>query len=117
MNKKLIPLIFVTLLLVIAINPISYADEMPELSSNATGANWELGVDLEGLIDVEAELKKNRTQREKLLGFIAGKEKKLSNEAFTAKAPAKVVDAERASLADLKAQLAAVEEAIARLER
>ncbi|MBE6426056.1 MAG: valine--tRNA ligase [Planctomycetaceae bacterium] len=91
--------------------------QMPELSSNATGANWELGVDLEGLIDVEAELKKNRTQREKLLGFIAGKEKKLSNEAFTAKAPAKVVDAERASLADLKAQLAAVEEAIARLER
>ncbi len=91
--------------------------ETPALSASATGANWELGVNLEGLIDVEAELKKNRVQRDKLLGFIAGKEKKLSNEAFTAKAPAKVVDAERASLADLKAQLAAVEEAIARLER
>ncbi|MDO4857239.1 MAG: valine--tRNA ligase [Thermoguttaceae bacterium] len=90
---------------------------MPALSSNATGANWELGVNLEGLIDVEAELKKNRTQRDKLIGFITGKEKKLSNEAFTSKAPAKVVDAERASLADLKAQLAAVEEAIARLEK
>ena len=90
---------------------------MPALSSNATGATWELGVNLEGLIDVEAELKKNRAQRDKLIGFITGKEKKLSNEAFTSKAPAKVVDAERASLADLKAQLAAVEEAIARLEK
>lgn len=90
---------------------------MPSLSSNAAGANWEIGVNLEGLIDVEAELKKNRTQREKLVGFITSKEKKLSNEAFTAKAPANVVAAERASLADLKSQLTAIEEAISRLEK
>ncbi len=90
---------------------------MPSLSSNAAGANWEIGVNLEGLIDVEAELKKNRTQREKLVGFITSKEKKLSNEAFTAKAPANVVAAERASLADLKSQLTAIDEAISRLEK
>ncbi|MDO4575302.1 MAG: valine--tRNA ligase [Planctomycetia bacterium] len=90
---------------------------MPKLSSNATGANWEVAVNLEGLIDVDVELEKNRKQREKLVGFITSKEKRLSNEKFTAHAPANIVAAERASLEELKQQLAAVEESIARLSK
>lgn len=90
---------------------------MPKLSANATGSNWEVAVNLEGLIDVTAELEKNRKQREKLCGFIQGKEKKLGNESFVSRAPANVVAAERASLEELKQQLAAIEEAIARLEK
>lgn len=90
---------------------------MPNLSANATGSNWEVAVNLEGLIDVTAELEKNRKQREKLCGLIQGKEKKLSNESFVSRAPAKVVAAERASLEEWKQQLAAIEDAIARLEK
>ncbi|MDO4570097.1 MAG: valine--tRNA ligase [Planctomycetia bacterium] len=89
---------------------------MPPLSSNAVGNGWELGVNLEGLIDVAVELEKNRKQREKLSGFIVAKEKKLSNASFVERAPAQVVAAERASLEEMKQQIAAMDDAIARLE-
>ena len=90
---------------------------LPEFSSNATGANWEVGVDLAGFINVEAELEKHRKNHEKLAGLIASKLTKLSNENFISRAPAPVVAAERASLADMEEQLKAAEEAIRRLEK
>ncbi len=89
--------------------------EMPAISSNATGANWEVAVDLSGFINVEAELEKHRKQCEKLTGLIAAKRAKLSNENFTARAPENVVAAERATLADMEEQLRAAEDAIRRL--
>ena len=47
---------------------------------------------------------------------IAGKEKKLGNQAFISKAPAEVVDRERSSLEGLKSQLTRVEEGLAGLQ-
>lgn len=51
----------------------------------------------------------------KLRGLILGNERKLGNESFVAKAPVEVVTAMRETLAQLKAQLASVEEIIAQL--
>lgn len=75
----------------------------------------EVHVDLEKFIDFGAEL----TRLEKLLGQltkqIGGKESKLGNENFVARAPADVVEKERESLSDLRRQRDSVEGDIQRL--
>ncbi len=87
----------------------------PALSAGATLPNIEVYVDLAGLIDVEAEIASKRREAEKIAGFIAAKEKKLSNAGFVERAPAEVVQKERESLKDIQDQLAAVEQVIERL--
>ena len=74
--------------------------EPPALSSNATTASLEIYVDVADLIDLEAEISKIEKDVEKLSGFISSKESKLSGD-FVNKAPAHVVEKERASLQDL----------------
>ena len=64
----------------------------PQVTAPATSANTalrsgELFVDLAGLIDVEAEIARNEKERERLLGAIASKEKKLANASFVEQAP------------------------------
>ncbi len=72
-------------------------------------------VDLEKFIDVEAELARLEKLQSQLIKQITGKEQKLNNENFVARAPAEVVDKERASLADLQQQSESVEGDIQRL--
>ena len=72
-------------------------------------------VDLEKFIDVEAELARLDKLKTQLIKQIGGKEQKLNNENFVARAPAAVVDKERASLADLQKQSESVEGDIQRL--
>ena len=64
-------------------------------------------VDLADLIDVPAEIARKKQEVEKLTGFIAAKEKKLTNASFVDRAPADVVQKERDSLKELQDQLAA----------
>src|SRR5690606_37885099 len=83
----------------------------------AGSASFTLGdtdgyVPLEGLIDREAELQRKQKEAEKLRGHIKGAEAKLSNEKFTAGAPADVVAGVRETLANLQKQLISVEEII-----
>ncbi|MBN1909063.1 MAG: valine--tRNA ligase [Pirellulales bacterium] len=87
----------------------------PALSANTALPGVEIFVDLAGLIDVAAEIAKKQAEKAKLESFIAAKEKKLSNAAFTERAPAAVVQKERDSLAELQATLAATLEVIQRL--
>jgi len=54
------------------------------------------------LIDVAAEMARIDKQLEKLGQEIARIEGKLSNQGFVAKAPAEVIDKERAKMTDLK---------------
>jgi valyl-tRNA synthetase len=72
-------------------------------------------VDLAGLIDVAAEIARLGKENEKTAGFIASKRRKLSDETFTAKAPAAVVEKERAQLAELEEKLAKGEASLAAL--
>ena len=81
----------------------------PAVHARVVLDDMELYIDLEGLIDVDAERSRNAKLRGQLQQRIAGKEKKLANERFVQNAPAEVVDKERQSLDDLRRQLAAVE--------
>lgn len=63
-----------------------------------TGA--ELYLPLAGLIDISQELVRLEKELQSLHGEVERIEKKLGNEGFVAKAPAKVIDEEKAKLAD-----------------
>ena len=75
-------------------------------------SDMEVFVDLRGLIDVEAEKARLEKDSDKLTKLIAGKEKKLSNANFVERAPAEVVEKERAALTDLQHQLAKTQSAL-----
>ena len=68
-------------------------------------------------LDVEAEKAKKLKEREKMFSLIQGKEAKLSNEQFISRAPANVVEKERASLAEMQEQLRALDELLASLAK
>ena len=59
-------------------------------------------------VDTEAEAKRAAAERTRLEAEIRRAEGKLANEGFVAKAPAKVVDAERDKLARLQSELEAL---------
>ena len=89
----------------------------PEMSANFSLPGIEVFVDLAELIDVEAELAKKEKERQSIEGMITGKGKKLSNASFVERAPAEVVERERAGLVELKERLAATEAAIETLKK
>ncbi|MGD9648372.1 MAG: class I tRNA ligase family protein [Pirellulales bacterium] len=91
------------------------AAAVPATHAKILAAGCEVFVDLAGLIDLDAEITKSEREREKTRGFIESKQKKLANASFVDRAPAEVVAAERASLAELEARLASIEESLARL--
>ncbi|MBN8628805.1 MAG: valine--tRNA ligase, partial [Planctomycetes bacterium] len=76
----------------------------------------ELHVDLEGLIDVAAEIARKEKERDNLAGVIKSKEGKLGNASFVERAPADVVAKERQALDDAKRQLESVEQSLAALK-
>ena len=67
------------------------------------------------IVDTEKEKARLEGEKSKLLGEISRLEAKLSNEAFTAKAPAQVVEGERAKLTKYKETLDGVISALAKL--
>ena len=71
---------------------------------------------LSDLVDTEKEIARLEGEQKKLNGEIERLEKKLSNEGFVAKAPAAVVDAERAKLAKYRENLEGVLTALAKLK-
>jgi valine--tRNA ligase len=85
------------------------------VTSVITGA--EIYLPLAGLINIEDEIARLEKEAEKLQQEVDRVEKKLSNEKFVAKAPATVVEAERAKGADYQAQREAVLERIATLKK
>ncbi len=74
-------------------------------------------IPLAEVLDMEKELERLTKEREKTIGEIERLEKKLGNEGFVAKAPAAVVEGEKAKLAKYKDVLAGVEAAIAKIKK
>ncbi|MFD2169002.1 valine--tRNA ligase [Tumebacillus lipolyticus] len=68
------------------------------VSNVVTGA--ELFMPLAGLIDLDAEIARLKKEEKKLDGEVERIEKKLNNQGFVAKAPADVIETEKAKLAD-----------------
>ncbi len=87
----------------------------PLLSANATLPGIEVYVDLAELIDLDAEIARKREELARLEARIAGQRQKLANESFVRRAPAAVVQKERANLEELQAQHASTSAVLQRL--
>jgi len=86
---------------------VKEGDEVP-LSSSSMVGQLRVLVPMKGLIDPTAELARLGKSYDKLKGQAEGISRKLGNEGFVSKAPAEVVDAEKAKLAELEGQLTAM---------
>ena len=71
---------------------------------------------LSDIVDTEKEIARLEAEQKKLIGEIERIEKKLSNEGFVAKAPAAVVDGEKAKLIKYRENLEGVLSALAKLK-
>jgi valyl-tRNA synthetase len=70
---------------------------------------------LEGLVDLGVERERLKKEKGRLEGLLQAQRNKLANEAFVSKAPVKLVEAERAKLAELEQALAKLSASLAEL--
>ncbi|MCF0150564.1 MAG: class I tRNA ligase family protein, partial [Firmicutes bacterium] len=80
-------------------------DEVPADTMSAALPGVEIYVPLDDLLDYNAEYARLTKERERLLKEVERTEGKLANQAFVAKAPEKVINAEREKLANYKDML------------
>ena len=88
--------------------------ERPATAASHAAAGMEIYVP--GLIDPGKEKERLASKRAKLAEDLRKAEAKLSNEGFVARAPADVVERERAKLAELKAQVESIDEGLKALD-
>jgi valyl-tRNA synthetase len=89
----------------------------PRQSATQVNPEFEAYVSLAGLIDVPAEVKRLEKQKEEKLKHLQGARAKLGNSNFVDKAPPEVVQQQRDLVADLQAQLRAIEENLRDLQQ
>lgn len=92
------------------------ADKALPLSSSSMVGQLKVLVPMKGLIDPTAELNRLAKAQEKLTKQAESLRSKLSNESFVSKAPANVVEAEKAKLAEMDTQLAEMHKQIEQLK-
>jgi valyl-tRNA synthetase len=100
-----------------SIEILEKADEAPACATALVG-EMEIMIPMAGLIDKEAELARLKKAADKLVAEVQRTEGKLNNQNFVGKAPAQVIDKEKAKLADAQMQLSKIQEqqaAIAKL--
>jgi valyl-tRNA synthetase len=108
-NEKTAPF-FVKLAYASGVNVVSeYHDEK---SVQTVSENAVVYIPLAEMIDFEKELARLESEKKNTLGEIERLEKKLSNEGFVAKAPAQVVEGEKAKLAKYRDTLEKIVQAI-----
>jgi valyl-tRNA synthetase len=81
-------------------------------SATALVGEMEIMIPMAGLIDKDAELARLGKAADKLEGEVKRTQGKLSNENFVSKAPAVVIDKEKAKLADAQMQLKKIQEQV-----
>lgn len=92
------------------------ADKELPLSSSSMVGQLKVLVPMKGLIDPTAELNRLAKAQEKLVKQAESLRSKLSNESFVSKAPANVVETEKAKLAEMDNQLAEMNKQIEQLK-
>ena len=92
------------------------ADKELPLSSSSMVGQLKVLVPMKGLIDPTAELNRLAKAQEKLTKQAESLRSKLSNESFVSKAPANVVESEKAKLAEMDNQLAEMTKQIEQLK-
>ena len=83
--------------------------ESPAVSANMVRDDLEIFVDLDGLIDKQAEKARLEKEKAQVIKNIGGKKGKLSSDKFVNGAPAEIVQRERDGLAKLEQQLEKIE--------
>ncbi len=96
---------------------ISYVSDKLDGALSFVVKSDEFFINLEGEIDVEAELEAAQKDLEYNLGFKKATEAKLANERFVANAKPELVERERQKLADAESKIKALEERIASLKK
>ena len=99
------------------VKAISVVDTKDSMASTFMVDTDEFAVPLGSLIDVKAEIEKMEAQLQHLEGFLAGVQKKLSNERFVQNAPEAVVAMERKKQSDAEEKIAALKQSIAALNK
>ncbi len=92
------------------------SDKALPLSSSSMVGQLKVLVPMKGLIDPTAELNRLAKAQEKLVKQAESLRSKLSNESFVSKAPANVVESEKAKLAEMDTQLAEMHKQIEQLK-
>jgi valyl-tRNA synthetase len=87
-------------------------DNKPDSSVSTVSLLGEIGVIVEGLIDIDQEKEKLQKEIDRISGQIKGIEKKLSNERFVNNAPENVVQMERKKMSDMKTKVDTLKESI-----
>ena len=99
------------------LDEIAVVSEKDGTASAFMVGTTEYAVPLGDKINVAAEIEKAEAQLKHLEGFLAGINKKLSNEKFVANAPEAVVALERKKKSDSEEKIAALKETIAELKK
>ena len=84
----------------------------PQGAAEALAGEAQVFMPLAGLLDLGAEKARLSKEKEKASTLLAAQLKKLENGAFVSKAPAKVIEAERAKVAELQAAIAKLEQSV-----
>ena len=92
----------------------------PDIARPKASVSFSLGdsngyLPLEGLVDLQAELARQKKEADKVRSFIVGTEKKLGTSSFVDRAPPEVVAEVRQTLTNQQKQLASIEEIIQQL--
>ena len=82
----------------------------PSHAATAVVSSLEIFIPLEGLIDLEIERERLSKRIQEMEGRLSAVEKKLQNESFLQRAPAEVVEHERAKQADYQKKLDKLQE-------
>lgn len=96
---------------------IATVDEKAAGAASFLVRTTEYAVPLGNMIDVEEELAKLREELTYQQGFLDSVMKKLGNESFVGKAPAKVIEMERKKQADAESKIKSIEESIVALTK
>ncbi|OAG27457.1 valine--tRNA ligase [Thermodesulfatator autotrophicus] len=90
--------------------------ERPHGAAQAVLSEAEIFVPLEGLVDIEAELKKLAKEEAKVLKELSRVKSRLENEGFLKKAPKEVIEKERVRRKELEEKLEKIHENMKRLK-
>ena len=94
------------------VSGVQVANEKPQAAQTFMVGTTEYAVPLGALIDVEAERAKAEAEIKRLEGFLAGVQKKLSNQRFVNNAPAAGVELERKEMSDAESKIATLKQTL-----
>lgn len=80
----------------------------PKQSLTSVGKGFEIYLPVQGLIDIDKEVKRLETEDQRLQKILAGLRSKLDNENFVARAPEEVLEQTRAQKQNIEEQISAI---------